>query len=67
MPTKQANQSGMDEELLKKIINEAVFDLINKEYMDTLIDKLKSNIEEVVVGKTPHMHNILHNITYAAA
>ena len=51
MPIKRANQSGIDEELLKKIINEAVADLINKEYMETLIDKLKSNIEEVVIMK----------------
>ena len=51
MPIKRANQSGMDEELLKTIINEAVSDLINKEYMETLIDKLKSNIEEDVIMK----------------
>ena len=40
MPIKRANQLGMDEELLKKIINEAVADLFNKEYMEALIDKL---------------------------
>ena len=37
--------------MLKKIINETVADLFNKEYMETLIDKLKSSFEEVVVIK----------------
>ena len=61
MPIKRANQSGMDEELLRKIINEAVADLINKEYMGTLIDKLKSNIEEVVIMKITEATEPLNN------
>ena len=34
-----------------KVINEAVADLVNKECMETLKDKLKSDIEEVVIMK----------------
>ena len=41
----------MDEDTLKKIINDAVADLVSKDYMDTLMETLQNNIEEMMNRK----------------
>ncbi len=41
----------MDEGTIKKIINEGVANLVSKDHMDTLIEKLKNNIEELMNRK----------------
>lgn len=41
----------MDEDTLKKIINDAVADLVSKDHMDTLMETLQNNIEEMMNRK----------------
>ncbi len=52
MPPKRANQTPiMDEDTIKKIINDAVANLVSKDHMDTLVEKLQNNIEEMINNK----------------
>ena len=52
MPPKRANQTpNMDEDTIKKIINDAVANLVSKDHMDTLMEKLQNNIEEIINNK----------------
>ena len=41
----------MDKDTLKKIINDAVADLVSKDHMDTLMETLQNNIEEMMNRK----------------
>ena len=41
----------MDEDTIKKIINDAVANLVSKDHMDSLMDKLQQNIEDVINKK----------------
>ena len=52
MPPKRVNQtSNMDEDTIKRIINDAVANLVYKNHMDTLVEKLQNNIEEMMNRK----------------
>ena len=52
MPPKRANQApNMDEDIIKKLINDAVANLVSKGHMDTLVEKLQHNIEEMINRK----------------
>ena len=52
MPPKRANPSPtMDEDTIKTIITDAVANLVSKDHMDVLMDKLQSNIEDIINRK----------------
>ena len=52
LPSKQVNQtSNMAKDTAKRIINDAVANLVTKDHMDTLVDKLQNNIEEMMIRK----------------
>ena len=52
MPPKRANQApNMDEDIIKKLINDAVANLVSKGHMDTLVEKLQHNFEEMINRK----------------
>ena len=38
----------MDEDTIKEIINDAVANLVSKDHMDTLMEKLQNDIEEMI-------------------
>ena len=49
----------MDEDTIKKIINDAVANLVSKDHMDSLMDKLQQNIEDVINKKTAEATELL--------
>ena len=52
MLPKLANQTSiMDEDTIKRIINDAVANLVNKDHMDTLVEKLQNIIEDMMNRK----------------
>ena len=52
MQPKRVNQtSNMNKDTIKRIINDAVADLVNKDHMDTLVEKLQNDIKEMMNRK----------------
>ena len=52
MLPKRVNQtSNMNKDTIKRIVNDAVADLVNKDHMDTLVEKLQNNIENMMNRK----------------
>ena len=52
MLPKRVNQtSNMNKDTIKRIINDAVADLVNNDHMDTLVEKLQNNIENMMNRK----------------
>ena len=52
MLPKRVNQtSNMNKDTIKRIVNDAVADLVNKNHMDTLVEKLQNNIENMMNRK----------------